>query len=57
MTRPSSMNTNDTSCVVATILEYKYHVSLVFGAAVGRCSFPESRGQSQSSKKEGNGVG
>jgi hypothetical protein len=30
MSRPSSMNTNDTSCVVATIVEYKYHVSLVF---------------------------
>jgi hypothetical protein len=29
------MNTNDTSCVVAAIVEYKYHVSLVFGAAVG----------------------
>src|SRR5216684_4727552 len=27
MTRPSSMNTNDTSCVVVTITEYKYHDS------------------------------
>ncbi len=36
MTRPSSMKTNDTSCAVETITEYKYHVSYFATLIVGR---------------------